>query len=188
MDNYTKRVVVIREAIKAPTPAKIPRAGSRNYSTGEFILSSRLLVRVFHDSLEILRAFDLVENSSPHGKIFIPCLTRVPLLDHVLPPPFFILSPAPRAHSRPWSRTESITGYSVTRRCVVAPKRGDATRADPRADVTYITPGRYAAYRNSQFARAFTFEFPLLAFRIRRPTLDTRGTAPGVHHSRKRLA
>lgn len=30
----------------------------------------------------------------------------------------------------------------------------------------YVYAGRYAAYRNSQFARAFTFEFPLLTFRI----------------------
>lgn len=48
--------MVIRETIKTPTPANHRFLESAGGTTpGEFILTSRLLDRVYHDSLEILR-------------------------------------------------------------------------------------------------------------------------------------
>jgi len=85
-----------------------------------------------------------------------------------------------RIHSTLRSGTKSITGYSVTDQrvsyapvCVYAPMCPCiyvfCARARTRARVCHtctLTRARLVPYRNSQFARAFTFKFPLFTFRI----------------------
>jgi len=89
-----------------------------------------------------------------------------------------------RIHSTLWSRTKSIAGYSVTGRCVthastctemhvwvIRVHRSLHVRVNARAHTrtrayrAYVH-GQSFQYRNSQFVRAFTFEFPLFTFRV----------------------
>lgn len=115
--------MVIRETIKTPTPANRRFLESAGGTTpGEFILTSRLLDRVYHDSLEILRGKSFGGNFLFARRTSFVHL--VLLLDHAsctLSFSFCRLERLIYVHSRPWSRTKSITGYSVTRRCVLRP-------------------------------------------------------------------
>lgn len=120
--------------------------------------------RVFRRSLEIPRR----NRAKPSAKIFIPFHRSRPV------PAFlsFLLSPPFPSRSRPPRRSlggtalrtfETPVSYQVNYWLLGY----SPVRVAPRPVRRYNRRGRDdAAYRNSQFARAFTFEFPLFTFRI----------------------
>lgn len=134
--------MVIRGAIKVATPAnrRFQEPPSRCYCF-EFILSNRLFrlpklpfIRSKFFGEKLRRNFDSAPRSRP-----LLCTLSFSFSRHSGPCALCV-------HSRPRSRTKSITGYSVTRRCVLRPSVETLARACARtraavyADVHGATP------------------------------------------------